>query len=61
MQQPYKSRLKIITTKRGNKLICSTHPHSTYIQILSEIGITGFLLILFIFFSLLKNKFVINF
>ena len=52
---------KIFTTKRGNKLICSTHPHSTYIQILSEIGIMGFLLILFIFFSLLKTNLLLIF
>ena len=27
---------------RNNKITCSTHPHSTYLQILSEIGIFGF-------------------
>ncbi len=52
---------KIIANKRGNKLVCSTHPHSTYIQILSEIGIIGFLLISFIFFSLLKTNLLLIF
>tara|TARA_B100002051_G_C16723497_1_gene633890 strand:+ start:851 stop:2101 length:1251 start_codon:yes stop_codon:yes gene_type:complete len=41
-----------------NKYSCSTHPHNTYIQMLSEIGILGFLLILILFtyicFLLLK-------
>ena len=32
--------------QRGNKLVCSTHPHNTYAQILSEIGFFGFLMIL---------------
>ena len=31
---------------------CSPHPHSTYIQLLSEIGIVGFLFILMIFIIL---------
>ena len=31
-----------------NKMQCSTHPHSTYFQILSDVGIFGFLII-FIF------------
>ena len=48
---------------------CSTHPHSTYLQILSEIGIFGFFIIFFLFLYLLKclihkfimsNKFIVN-
>ncbi len=37
---------------RENKLTCSTHPHSTYLQILSEVGIFGFFMVFFFF---LKN------
>lgn len=33
--------------------VCSTHPHSTYPQILSEIGVFGFLIIVSIFFIIL--------
>ena len=41
---------ELLTNKRGNKLVCSTHPHSTYFQILSDVGIFGFLII-FIYLS----------
>ena len=41
-----KNKLKeLAPTKRGNELVCSTHPHSTYFQLLSDIGIFGFLII----------------
>ena len=39
--------------KRGNRLVCSTHPHNTYVQILSEIGIFGFVMIFFFFVNTL--------
>ena len=45
--------------KRGNRLICSTHPHNTYFQILSEIGIFGFILALFLFLKILLTNFKI--
>jgi len=34
-----------------DELSCSTHPHNTYVQILSEIGIVGFLFILLLLIS----------
>ena len=47
--------------QRNNELTCSTHPHNTYLQILSEIGLFGFLFILSffikIFFSNIKILF----
>ena len=41
---------ELLTAKRGNELVCSTHPHSTYFQLLSDVGIFGFLII-FIYLS----------
>ena len=44
-------KLKELTqNKRQNILLCSTHPHSTYFQILSDIGIFGVIFALYILF-----------
>lgn len=37
---------------------CSTHPHNTYIQLLVELGLTGFAFGLFVLFFLFKVLFV---
>ena len=41
-----------------NQYGCTTHPHNTYIQLLSEIGIIGTLFVCFIFFYLIKKIFL---
>ena len=46
---------------RNNIITCSTHPHNTYFQILSEIGIFGFLMIFFLFCKILFLNFKIFF
>ncbi len=45
--------------KRQNKLVCSTHPHNTYVQILSEIGFFGFLMVSIFFIRVFYNNFKI--
>ena len=46
-----KDKLKQIDkNKRQNKLVCSTHPHSTYFHILSDVGIFGFMLALYVLY-----------
>ncbi len=37
-----KGKWEIRTNKRDNYLVCSTHAHNTYVQLLSEIGILVF-------------------
>ena len=44
-----------------NKQRCSTHPHQIYFEILSELGIIGFLVFFGIFFLIIFKKFFIFF
>jgi hypothetical protein len=46
---------------RNNRITCSTHPHNTYLQILSEVGIFGFLMIFFVFLKTLYENIKIIF
>ena len=50
------SNFEIEDNPRNNKITCSTHPHNTYLQILSELGIFGFFLIGYFFIYLLLNQ-----
>ena len=50
-----------LKSHRQNKLTCSTHPHNTYLQILSEIGILGFLIVFYVFLNLLYTNMKIIF
>ncbi len=45
--------------ERDNNLTCSTHPHNTYLQILSEVGIFGFFMIFYLFTKTLIRNFKI--
>ena len=40
---------------------CNTHPHNYYLEIMSEIGLIGFLLVTFIFFSVVYKSFKENY
>jgi len=58
-----KDKLKQVDkNKRRNKLVCSTHPHSTYFQILSDIGFFGFIFALYVLYYIISvcGKFVIK-
>tara|TARA_S200000501_G_scaffold336113_1_gene341254 strand:+ start:115 stop:1425 length:1311 start_codon:yes stop_codon:yes gene_type:complete len=45
--------------ERKNQLKCSTHPHNTYFQILSDTGVFAFIIISFIFITVLVQNFKI--
>ena len=40
---------------KSGPLSCNTHPHNTYLQLLAETGLIGFLIILFIFLIVIHN------
>ena len=46
---------------RNSQITCSTHPHNTYLQILSEVGIFGFFLVFFFFTKTLYENIKIIF
>ena len=46
----------ILTTMNTNKYVCNTHPHQLYLDFLSEHGIFGTIILLFIFYKLIFSK-----
>jgi O-antigen ligase len=57
----YISKLSAPELSRLNSLnSCATHPHHTFIQLLSETGLSGFLIFLFFYISLIVYMFKIN-
>ena len=56
MEEKQKNISYLNYLNRNNKITCSTHPHNTYLQILSEIGIFGFLIIFFFFIKTLYEN-----
>ena len=44
-----KKKSKFVYNSRNNTYVCSTHPHSTYIQILAETGVFAFFLVFYLF------------
>jgi len=55
----YHRYCKNIKEERSLDIACSSHPHNTYIQILSDVGIFGGLIILIILFYILYLNFKI--
>ncbi len=46
---------KFFTLDRNNEIKCSTHPHNTYFQILSDTGIFVFIFVLIFFLFIIKK------
>ena len=44
-----------------NEVTCSTHPHNLYLEVLSELGLVGFILFLLVLYYIVFNPFLRNF
>ena len=55
----YHKRCNEIKKNKSLDIVCSSHPHNTYIQILSDVGILGFFVIVFILFYIVYLNFKI--
>ena len=48
--EKYQFRRSWLADKTNSKLSCSTHPHNSYLQILTETGIIGFVFLMIVLF-----------
>ncbi|WP_415271528.1 O-antigen ligase family protein [Candidatus Pelagibacter sp. Uisw_121] len=49
-------RVETCSTEKNSKYFCSTHPHQIYFEFLSEHGLVGSMILLFILFNLIVSK-----
>jgi len=52
---------KHLNSEKRNVYICNTHPHQVYFEILSEHGIVGSIIILFVLYKLIFSKILVIF
>ena len=55
--QTYKSKYSKIPELYNSNYTCNTHPHNIYIEFLTEHGIVGTLILLFVFFKIIYQLF----
>ena len=49
-------RVETCSNEKNNRYLCSTHPHQTYFEFLSEHGLAGSVILFFILFNLIFSK-----
>ena len=49
-------RVETCSNEKNSKYLCSTHPHQIYFEFLSEHGLVGSMILLFILFNLIVSK-----
>jgi len=50
-----KKSIKLVQNKRGNQIVCSTHPHNYLLQVFAEIGIFGLAILIIFLIIVIKN------